>query len=302
MRDAIRRTLALVAALFALALATPARADDVDDLAKTMSSSSERARISAAASLARLEDKRALKPLVAALRDPSVKVRTIACVGLGRLKHKASFAALKNTASDDADDSVRDKARDAMIAVAKANDMMDSLPAEAQPVATMSKPSKHTKGFGHNAHAVEARPDLYVLVKSSSDDSPGKADKFTRKANGDIVKQALLDSFKSSPQVTLTAADAQRWGLDPREIDLSVTHLDVNDENGIVEIDAELRLAISDESGKILSFVSGGAKVQVPSAKFNTRYLPQFRKQALEGAMQGLFDKLLDHLRQTTQS
>jgi hypothetical protein len=304
MRDAIRRTLALVAALFALALATPARADDVDDLAKTMSSSSEKARISAVASLARLEDKRALKPLVAALRDPSVKVRAIACVGLGKLKHKASFAALKNTASDDADDTVRDKARDAMVAVAKANDMMDSLPADAQPapIATMSKPTKHTKGFGHNAHAVEARPDLYVLVKSSSDDSPGKADKFTRKANGDIVKQALLDSFKTAPQVTLTAADAQRWGLDPREIDLSVTHLDVNDTDGVVEIDAELRLAISDESGKMLSFVSGGAKVQVPTAKFNARYLPQFRKQALEGAMQGLFDKLLDHLRQTTQS
>jgi HEAT repeats len=302
MRDAIRRTLALVAALFALALATPARADDIDDLGKAMSSSSEKARISAVASLARLEDKRALKPLVAALRDPSVKVRAIACVGLGKLKHKASFAALKNTASDDTDDSVRDKARDAMIAVAKANDMTDSLPPDVEaPVATMSKP-KHTKGFGHNAHAVEARPDLYVLVKSSSDDSPGKADKFTRKSNGDIVKQALLDSFKTAPQVTLTAADAQRWGLDPREIDLSVTHLDVSDTDGMVEIDAELRLAISDESGKMLSFVSGGAKVQVPSGKFNARYLPQFRKQALEGAMQGLFDKLLDHLRQTTQS
>ncbi|HEX4451972.1 MAG TPA: HEAT repeat domain-containing protein [Kofleriaceae bacterium] len=304
MRDAIQRTLALIALAFALVLhAAPALADDVDDLAKTMSSSSEKARISAVASLARLEDKRALKPLVTALRDPSVKVRTIACVGLGKLKHKASFAALKNTASDDTDDTVRDKARDAMIAVAKANDMMDSLPADAQPapVATMSK-AKHTKGFGHNAHAVEARPDLYVLVKSSSDDSPGKADKFTRKSNGDIIKQALLDSFKSAPQVTLAATDAQRWGLDPREIDLSVTHLDVSDADGIVEIDAELRLAISDESGKMLSFVSGGAKVQVPSAKFNARFLPQFRKQALEGAMQGLFDKLLDHLRQTTQS
>jgi hypothetical protein len=304
MRDAIQRTLALVALVFALVLhAAPALADDVDDLAKTMSSSSEKARISAVASLARLEDKRALKPLVAALRDPSTKVRAIACVGLGKLKHKASFAALKNTASDDTDDTVRDKAREAMIAVAKANDMMDSLPPDVQPapVATMSK-AKHTKGFGHNAHAVEPRPDLYVLVKSSSDDSPGKADKFTRKSNGDIVKQALLDSFKTAPQVTLTAADAQRWGLDPRAIDLSVTHLDVSDTDGMVEIDAELRLAISDESGKMLSFVSGGAKVQVPTAKFNARYLPQFRKQALEGAMQGLFDKLLDHLRQTTQS
>src|SRR5580704_4664506 len=169
MRHAIRRTIALVGLVLALVVhARPALADEIDQLAKTMSSSSEKARLSAVASLARLEDKRALKPLVAALKDPSPKVRAVAAVGLGKLKHKASFAALKNASTDDTDATVRDTARQAAIAVAQANDMMDALPADDQPVA---KQARHTKGFGHSPHAVEARPDLYVLVKSSSDDS-----------------------------------------------------------------------------------------------------------------------------------
>jgi hypothetical protein len=305
MRDSIRRTLALVGLLLALVLHAPvSHADEIDQLAKTMSSSSEKARLSAVVSLARLEDKRALKPLVSALHDPSARVRAVAAAGLGKLRHKAAFAALKNAWTDDTDETVRSTAREAMVMVAQANDMMDSLPPDpnAAPPVVAAKSARRVKGFGHSPHAVEARPDLYVLVKSSSDDSPGSADKPTRKVNADVVKQALVDSFKSASQVTLAQTEAQRWGLDPRAIDLSVTKLDVTNIGGTVEIDAELRLAISDESGKMLSFVSGGAKVQVPAAKFNTRFLPVFRKEALEGAMRGLFDKLLDHLRQTTQS
>lgn len=289
----------LVALVLAFAHAVPAFADDIDDLAKELSSSSEKARLSATVTLARLDDKRALKPLVVALRDPSPRVRAIAAAGLGKLEHKAAFAALKNASTDDTDATVRSKAREAAIEVAKANDMMDQLPPGDRPAAP-----KHarTRGFGHSPHAVEQQPDLYVLVKTSSDDSPGRADKATRKANGDIIKAALVDSFRHAPQVTLAAQEAQRWGLDPRAIDLAVTKLEVTDAGGMVEIAVELRLAISDQTGKMLSFVSGGAKVQVPAARFNARYLPTMRRDALEGAMRGLFDKLLDHLRQTTQS
>ena len=140
------------------------------------------------------------------------------------------------------------------------------------------------------------------MIKSSSDDSPGKADKPTRKQNAEVVKTVLLESFKTAPQVTMTAADAQRWGLDPRTIDLSVVKMDVETNGGYVEIAAELRLAISDDKGKMLSFLSGGAKVQIPSAKFKGQFLPNYRREALEGAMHGMFDKLLAHLRQQSQS
>src|SRR5450755_1604113 len=228
----------VVAMAIALGHAAPARADSVDDLTKQLSSSNEKTRLSATVSLARLGDKRSLKPLVIALHDPSAEIRAIAANALGKLKHKAALPALRATATDDTDEGVRKKAREAAIAVAKANDLEDELPA-TEPAAT-SKPvhARHTSGFGHSPHAVSDAPDLYVMIKSSNDDSPGKADKPTRKVNAEVVKQALLDSFKSAPQVTTTAADAQRWGLDPRTIDLSVVKMDVETNGGYVEIAA----------------------------------------------------------------
>jgi hypothetical protein len=288
----------------ALALfAAPARADSIDDLGKQLSSSNERTRVAATVSLARLGDKRSLKPLVTALHDPSAEVRAIAAVALGKLKHKAALPSLRTAATDDTDDVVRKKAREAALAVAKANDLDAELPGgDPTAAAPTVKQARHTKGFGHSPHAVADAPDLYVMIKSSSDDSPGKADKPTRKQNAEVVKAALLDSFKNAPQVTLTAADAQRWGLDPRTIDLSVVKMDVATNGGYVEIAAELRLAISDDKGKMLSFLSGGAKVQIPSAKFKGQFLPNYRREALEGAMHGMFDKLLAHLRQQSQS
>jgi hypothetical protein len=40
----------------------------------------------------------------------------------------------------------------------------------------------------------------------------------------------------------------------------------------------------------------------VPRAKFNPAYLPTMRREALEGAMRGMVDTLLAHLRDTEQS
>ncbi|MEO8549748.1 MAG: HEAT repeat domain-containing protein [Kofleriaceae bacterium] len=293
-----------VALTVVIALGAPARADSVDDLTKQLSSSNEKSRLSATVSLARLGDKRALKPLVTALHDPSAEVRAIAAAGLGKLKHKAALPALKTAATDDTDDTVRKRAHDAAVVIAKANNIADEQPAAvpAPAPAPAKVQARRVRGFGTSPHAVADAPDLYIMIKSSSDDSPGHADKPSRKQNADVVRTALLDSFRAAPQVTLTATEAQRWGLDPRTIDLSVVKMDVETNGGYVEIAAELRLAISDDKGKMLSFLSGGAKVQIPTAKFKAQFLPNYRREALEGAMHGMFDKLLAHLRQQTQS
>ena len=292
------RFVASLALAIALLRSAPAHADRIAELTTMLSSSSDKTRLSAVVSFARLGDKRALKPLVTALHDPNAQVRAIAATALGHLGHKAALPALRSAAKDDTDETVRTKAREAALEVAKANKLPNDLPpSPAEPVQ-----ARRSTGFGRSPHAVADKPDLYVLIKSSSDDSPGKADKPTRKVHADIVRQTLLDSFRTAPQVTLTEADAQRWGLDPRHIDLSVVKMDISQAGSYVEINAELRLAISDDKGKMLSFLSGGAKVQVPRGKFNAKVLADLRKQALEGAMRGMFDKLLAHLRQTSQS
>lgn len=293
--------------LCAVMASSPAWADSgrVAELTKSLSSSSEKTRIAAVAALGRLEEKAALKPLVGALHDPNAQVRAIAAAALGKLGHKAALPALKTAADEDPDEKVQKHARDAALAVAKTNKLPDPWPkAERVAEKAQARTSKAggTAGFGRQAHAVENHPDLYVKINSAADDSPGKADKPTRKMHGDILKETLAKSFTSNPMVTMTASDAERWGLDPRHLDLSVTKLDVVQSGVYVEIEAQLRLAISDDNGKMLSFLSGGAKVQVPKKTFNAKYLPNLRREAIENAMRGMFDKLLAHLRDKSQS
>jgi hypothetical protein len=293
--------------LVVIALAiVPGRAQAEDRLAEltkqVSSSSNEKSRLSAVAALARLDDKRAMKPLVTALSDPSAKIRVVAAVALGRLAHKAALPALRVAANDDSDDDVRAKARTAAIAVAKANQLPDPFVSTDVPVVAAAPAKRVKAGFGNTPRALEERPDLYIQIKTSMDDSPGKTDKKARVAHADIIRAALTDQCKRSEKVTSQAAVAQRFGLDLRNIDLSVVKLDVTPSGAYMEIEASLRLAISDDKGKMLSFLSGGAKVQVPKKTFDPKYLPTLRREALENAMRGMFDKLVTHLRTQPKS
>lgn len=289
------RLVVMVVLAIAMLPTMPAFAGDrIADLTTMLSSSSDKTRMSAVVSLARLGDKRAMKPLVTALKDPSPQVRAIAAAGLGKLGHKAALPLLKTTATDDLDETVRTKAREAVILIAKANHITEDLPADPATVQARKK----TSGFGRSPHAVEGAPDLYVMVKGANDDSPGVTDKATRKLHADILKASLQDSLRTAPQVTMLQSEAERWGLDARTIDVSVTKLEMSQNGGNIEMSAELRLAISDQSGKMLSFLSGGAKV---TRKYSAKTpLANLRKEVLEGAMKGIFDKLIVHLRQIT--
>jgi hypothetical protein len=299
--------------------ARPALAGDrVTELTTMLSSSSEKTRLQAVLSLARLGDKRAVKPLVTALQDPNAQIRAVAATSLGKIGNKTALPALKTAALDDTDEKVRKTARDAVASVAKANGIENDLAAAPStadpppgippsaassaatpppaPVATQARKT----GFGRSPHAVQDRPDLFVTVKGCNDDSPGKTDKATRKQHADILSSSLKNELKRAPQVTMAQPDAERWGLDARMVDVSVTKMEVGQSGNYLEVSVELRLAISDNQGKMLSFLSGGAKVQVPMSKYRPQFLPGIRKEAIEGAMSGMMDKLLVHLRQIT--
>lgn len=295
----------LLIAVLLVGTSAPALAGDrVDDLAKILTTSSnDRTRLAAVVALAKLEDRRAMKALVGALSDPNPQIRAVAATGLGKLGHKAALPQLKNCANDDLDATVRDRARAAAIAVAKANALPEPWPAQVAAASAPAKKKRGKAGFGNEPRAIEpAGADTYVLINSAMDDSPGKADKKTRQANAEILRNFLMGQFRANPMLTTVAEDAQKKSLTARHLDLSVVKLDVVTAGTHVEVEAQLRFAISDSSGKMLSFVSGGAKVQVPKSKFNPKYVPNMRRDALEGAMRGLYDKLLTQLRDRSQS
>jgi hypothetical protein len=287
--------------------------DRVAELTSNLSSSSENTRLSAVLSLARLGDKRAIKPLITALQDPNAKVRAIAATALGKLGQKAALAPLKALATDDTDETVRKVAREAANSVARANHLENEIsaapnsepapPPSASSSAATPQPQPtqaRMTGFGRSPHAVENHPDLYVTLKGTNDDSPGNTDKATRKLNADVLAVALKDELRTAHQVTMIQDDAERWGLEARQIDVSVTKVEVAQNGNYMEVGVDLRLAISDNTGKMMSFLSGGAKVQVPLSKYRPQYLGNIRKEAIQGAVQGIMDKLLAHLRQMT--
>jgi len=148
-----------------------------------------------------------------------------------------------------------------------------------------------------HAFTAEPHPELYVLVTSSTDESPGTSDAATRKQHAEIIKRALLDRLRADPAITSVTGEARRWSLDAHYLDLSVTRLAATRTGDVIEVSAELRIAISDDSGKMLSLLSGGAKAQMPATGFDARTLPAMRRDALDGAMRGMFDKLFAQLR-----
>ena len=293
----IVRFVTILAVTLFIFRAAPARADRVTQLTKMLSSSNEKTKLAAVVSLAKIKSKRALKPLVRALKNPNVKVRTLAAAALGNVGTKATLPALKAAARDDSDPRVRHAARDSASLVAERHKVTDSTVQAAH-----ATPAVNRTGFGTQPRALDGQPDLYVMINGANDDSPGALDKKARQANAAIVRSVLAHHCKSAPLVTMAASDAKRLGLPSRNIDVSVTKLALARNGQYMELDAQLRVAISDGNGKMLSFLSGGAKVQVPAETFQSRFLPQMRKDALENAMRGMVDKLLAHLRDQSQS
>jgi hypothetical protein len=175
----------LFAAVALASIVTPApttafaETDRIAELSTTLSSSSsDKERISAVTALGRLGDKRALRPLVTALRDDSPTVRAIAAAALGKLGHRASMPALREATSDP-DPVVRKRAQEALAQVHSANGL-PAPGAEATPPAssgsTAPMPAVAAKpvraGFGSAPRTMPARPDLYVVVKSRATTRP----------------------------------------------------------------------------------------------------------------------------------
>jgi len=141
------------------------------------------------------------------------------------------------------------------------------------------------------ARADVARPQVVVTIASSHDESPESEDQAVRDANRETIRQALLAALRSSPQLTSVA----QAGALARRVDLSVVALHATESAHGVELSTELKVVISDASGKILSIVTGGAKAEVSRHAFGSR-LPAIRMQLLQDAMQGMFAPLRRHL------
>jgi len=151
--------------------------------------------------------------------------------------------------------------------------------------------------FGRTAGAqpAHARPDVYVTIASATDHTPGEQ-AIDRARNAETIRRVLLDALSRTPQLTSTVADVRRFGLDVRKIDIDVVQLRVERSGEDVVVSAQVRLVVCDDRGRMLSILSGGATARRPARLVRAEQLADLRRDALEGAVHGMFAPLRTHL------
>jgi len=285
----------LLAAALALAAGPgPAQADKVHDLSRALlRGKSEKARISAAVSLGRLGDPRALKPLIRALDDDSNVVRALAAAALGRLGDPAALPALER-ARNDRDSTVRRRVAEAIASIKKS-----STPAGRRALARRARRQDH---LAHYAIAPRERrapigSQVFVVLKSAQDKTAGRMAARARKLRADHMRSLMASELRRNREVTLLSTEDGDLGVEPYSVDVTILKLDRLVRGPYVEIECELRVAVSDDRGKMLSVMTGGAKVQVPRRTFQRKYEAQFKKEALENAVKSVHQDLVSYLR-----
>lgn len=289
----LSRTFAVL--LLATLVATPgsALADNIDRLASTLrQSKSDKARISAAVALSKSKDTRAVPALAYALRDRSKAVRAIAASGLGMLGDRRALKALRQAARDK-DDLVRRKAIAAIRRIE--NNHKSSLPTRSR--TRRSRLAKYSIDAKESPLVPPRRPTMHVRLKSAADKTPGKIRQRVRKERAEQMKSMMMKEMVDTKTITTRTAVASALGLRSYSVDLSLLKLDRVIRGSMIEIECEIRLTISNDRGKMISFLTGGAKVQVPTRAYRRRYEPQMRKEALENAVRKMYLDLLRFLR-----
>lgn len=273
-----------------------ADADKVGQLGQTLRTSrKEKARISAAVSLGRLHDERGVKPLVYALRKDSSKlVRAVAAAALGHIGDKRALPALKKATNDDAQ-SVRKRAREAVQRIEeKANGR--SVAAGTMTAETRDDRAMTIRLDARERPSLEGAPTVFVKLETVTDKSKRKTTKKHRAWSAKKLKGFMATELRRAADVTTDSEKADDLGIRKFNVDVSITGFSRRVRGPYVEIECEVRLSVSNQRGRMLSFLTGGATVQVPKHSFKPQYETQLRQEALENAAKSMHQDLMAYL------
>lgn len=288
------RLLSVLVVVGLVGAAAPARAERVHDLSRALLHGKHvKTRVSAASALDRLRDPRALHALILALGDASYLVRELAAAALGHLGDPAALPALERARADKrravrrqvlaAINLIRDKQRRAVAARA-------STPG--------NPPVRAAGGLAYPAPVAHDGPQpIYVMLKSASDKTAGGAAVSTRKQHAERMRSLMSAALARGKDVLLAPTTARALAGDPYAIDVTLMKLARVERGPHVEVECQIRVAISTREGKMLSFLTGGARVQVPRGTFREAYLPQLRSEAIEGAVRSVHGDLVAFLK-----
>lgn len=290
------RALVLVATVVViLGSAGSARADRLATLVGTLEHSrSEKARLAAAVSLGRLSDPRATEALADALGDPSRAVRAVAATILGRLADPKALPALRNAARDP-DPLVRQRAAQAIVKISRHKQYRQDAQRIVGFLLRRTRLTSYQIGAHERPLMTASTPSIFIIIASSTDKSP-RARAADRRFREGALRRLFVTELSSSTPVTLDGERGQQLDLSPFSLDLSIARCARSRKGHYIEIGCTIGVAISDQDGRMLSVLSGGAKVRIPRSTFRRQYLHQLELRALEGAVKNVNGDLVDHL------
>ncbi|MBI5480449.1 MAG: HEAT repeat domain-containing protein [Deltaproteobacteria bacterium] len=256
-----------VSILVIVLLSAPARADKVDDLARTLASDpSYKVRVQAALVLGKLGDKRAVPHLIKALKDSHPTVRAVSCGALGRLGDASAVNSLKEAAKDE-ESMVRQAAE-------KALQQLQAAPPPA------SGKFKYYISLGGVANKAKL--------------GGPEASKF--------VREVLAKELARTPNVTISweggapdAAALKKRKMTGYYLDGSIIRLSTSTSGNSAEISCDLKMFIATYPAKsMIMFTSGGAAVQTGSS---AKAEEAGRRDCLEAAAQAVHQNVVTFLK-----
>lgn len=127
-------------------------------------------------------------------------------------------------------------------------------------------------------------PKHFVTVRALQDAPPPNEVRNQTDAN-EFARSLLRENLAARSTITTDKHIASQLRLPETAVDLSVSDMRRVRVKKNIEIRAQIRLAVSNKNGRMLSVMTSGAKVLVPRHLFDKSHEPTMRKEAIEGAV-----------------
>jgi hypothetical protein len=258
----VYRPLITVAVVVAVLLAaTPARADRVDELCRTLTSdSSWRVRLQATVVLGKLRDKRSIPSLLRSLSDENETVRGLSAQVLGEIGDATLVGALERAHRSDSSSFVRNRAGEAL----------QKLRPDAGGHGAAANRALHVEVGGIGMKAEHGTPEMTTRLR-----------------------EYIIRELSRTPGLTLEGKPLSGF-----LIDSSITNVSRRLTDQWVEITCEVSFVVGRlPSRAMVMMTSGGATVQAPRRGLRPESEKALQFDALEGAVQGAHENLLAFLK-----
>lgn len=141
---------------------------------------------------------------------------------------------------------------------------------------------------------------LYYVTVAQAKATPGKdaTTPFRAEVRLAIARGELVKALEADPDITSNAKDAKRFRLRPWSLDVGITRFEQHYRHDQIELEAEIKVSVADERGRIISVMSKTVTLPVRRCDYHPMLMKQFVRDLVMGATGAIADELPAHLQQ----